>query len=171
MDGLKHDVLWSVLSTGPNERFSGTNAGVLLGDGIYLGEDAGKADQYATCDVAWDPSGELQELHKRLYGRSYRHQGNVYYMLVCRVSLGYPARTLHGVKVKRDTNGVVIDRISPNDVDTGKPIFPISFRELGPIPDVSPPKVYHSLLAGGAGDGSGQGGRRRDRVQDGCQPH
>ena len=70
----------------------------------------------------------------RLYGASYRHQGSVFYVLVCRALLGYPARTTqHGT--------------AASHMETGEPLFPISFRELAVIPDVSPPMFYHSLIA------------------------
>ena len=32
-------------------------------------------------------------------------------------------------------------------IDTGVPLFPVGFRELATIPNVSPPTNYHSLVA------------------------
>ena len=121
----------SVLSTGPNERFSGTNAGTAYGDGTYLAEDPGKNDQYVTVDEQWDQGSEL---HKRLYGHNHRHPGKVYYLLVCRVVLGHHVRTQQSGRNSVSTDG-------------GSRIFPISFRELAPVPGVTPPVHYHSLLA------------------------
>jgi len=31
-------------------------------------------------------------------------------------------------------------------METGEPLFPVSFRELANIPNVSPPKSFHSLI-------------------------
>ena len=47
---------------------------------------------------------------------------------------GYPVRTQHpGQKA--------------TSMDTGAPIFPISFRELSAVPAVTPPICHHSLIA------------------------
>ena len=35
---------------------------------------------------------------------------------------------------------------SAKSMDTGAPLFPISFRELAEIPNVQPPTFYHSLV-------------------------
>ena len=131
LHGTGPDKLLSVLSTGPNERFSGTNAGTAYGDGTYLAEDPGKNDQYVTVDEQWDQGSEL---HKRLYGHNHRHPGKVYYLLVCRVVLGHHVRTQQSGRNSVSTDG-------------GSRIFPISFRELAPVPGVTPPVHYHSLLA------------------------
>ena len=131
MTGTPPKNLLSILSTGPNERFSGSNAGTAYGDGTYLAEDAGKNDQYVDVDAAYDSNSEL---HKRLYGHGVQHPGKVFYLLVCRVSLGHHVRTSqHGR--------------SATSMDGGFPIFPISFRELAAVPGVSPPVHFHSLLA------------------------
>ena len=129
LHGLPPEQLLSVLSNGPNERFSGSNAGTAFGDGIYLAEDSGKSDQYSTVDQAYDADSEL---HQRLY-QTINHPGNVFYVLVCRTVLGHSVRTLEFGK--RATS-----------MDTGKAIFPVSFRELAYVPGVSPPKFYHSLI-------------------------
>ena len=52
-----------------------------FGDGVYLAEDVAKTDQYGAPDVRFDPASEL---HKRLYGKHYRHEGSVFYVLLCR---------------------------------------------------------------------------------------
>lgn len=74
LHGTSPGVLLSILSTGPNERFSGSNAGTAFGDGTYLAEDNGKTDQYVTGDEHHNKSDEL---HKRLYWHTH-HPGKVY---------------------------------------------------------------------------------------------
>jgi hypothetical protein len=131
LHGTRPDVLLSVLKNGLNERYSGSNAGTAFGDGVYLAEDVAKTDQYGAPDVGFNSSSDL---HRRLYGNSYRHQGSVFYVLVCRVVLGYPART---------------QEVGPSarHMETGQGLFPVGFRELSSIPGVTPPISYHSLIA------------------------
>ena len=131
LHGTSPERLLELLSTGLNERYSGTNAGTAFGDGIYLAEDVGKTDQYVGADSAYDPSSEL---HKRLYGRTVRHPGDVFYVLVVRAALGYPVRT---------------QQVGPKatSMENLTPIFPKSFRELLPVQGVTPPIVHHSLIA------------------------
>ena len=61
LHGTSPDVLFSLLSNGLNERFSGTNAGTLFGDGIYFAEDVGKSDQYVAKDEKLEVSSELHQ--------------------------------------------------------------------------------------------------------------
>jgi len=131
LHGTNPDRLLALLSTGLNERYSGTGAGTAFGDGVYLAEDVGKTDQYVSADSAYDPSCEL---HKRLYGRTVRHPSDVFYVLVVRAALGYPVRTTHMGQ-------------SATSIDTGEQIFPINFRELSSVPGVMPPICHHSLIA------------------------
>ena len=131
LHGTSPEVLLSILSTGPNERFSGTNAGTAFGDGTYFAEDIGKTDQYVTADANYNSKNEL---HKRLYKHT-RHPGKVYYTLVCRVSLGHVIRT--------QTFG----RGSKSMDDAGVKVFPIGKRELAAVPRVSPPVHHHALVA------------------------
>ena len=132
MHGTNAGVLFNILSTGMNERFAGTAAGAAYGEGSYLAEDAGKNDQYTkVVDPQYDGSSEL---HKRLYAHGARHQGMVFYILVCRVALGHHVRTKQAGR----------DAVS---TDTGRRVFPISFRELDTVAGVSPPVHHHSLLA------------------------
>jgi hypothetical protein len=132
MHGTGTNVLINILSTGMNERFAGTAAGAAYGEGSYLAEDAGKNDQYTKVDSQYDESSEV---HKRLYAHGANHHpGKVFYILVCRVALGHHVRTQDpGRKAK--------------SFDTGRPVFPISFRELDTVVGVSPPVHHHSLLA------------------------
>ena len=109
---------------------------LFSGDGIYLAEDVGKSDQYVAPDTSFDGASEL---HRRLYGDSHRHQGDVFYTLVCRVALGYPDRTAESGR-------------RAHSLDGGAEVFPTSFRELAPVPGVTPSKHHHCLIAelGGA---------------------
>ncbi len=131
LHGTNPDRLLALLSTGLNERYSGTGAGTAFGDGVYLAEDVGKTDQYVGADSAYDPSSEL---HKRLYGRTVRHPGDVFYVLVVRAALGYPVRTQQPGQ-------------TATSMDNGEKIFPINFRELSEVPNVTPPICHHSLIA------------------------
>ena len=132
LHGTSPAVLLSLLKNGLNERYSGSNAGTLFGDGVYLAEDVSKTDQYGAPDASFDTSSEL---HRRLYdAEHYSHEGSVFYVLVCRATLGYPARTQAG---GRDAK----------HMETGEPIFPIGKRELAAVPGASPPFPYHSLIA------------------------
>ena len=123
----KPDSLLSIISGGPNERFSGG----LFGNGTYFAEDAGKNDQYVGVDERYDAASEL---HKRLYAHGAHHPGKVYYLLVCRVALGHHVRTVASGR-------------GATNADDGSPVFPISFRELAAVPNVTPPVHYHALLA------------------------
>jgi hypothetical protein len=131
MHGTNAGVLFNILATGMNERFAGTAAGADYGEGTYLAEDAGKTDRYTEVDPQYDGSSEL---HKRLYAHNVPHPGKVFYILVCRVALGHHVRTQQKGKDATST-------------DTGRRVFPISFRELDTVAGVSPPVHHHSLLA------------------------
>ena len=72
LHGTQPGALLSMLANGLNERFSGTNAGAAFGNGAYLAEDLGKADQYAALDSQYDHKSDL---HQRLYDSSQRHPG------------------------------------------------------------------------------------------------
>ena len=132
LHGTNERVLLSILSTSLNPNLSGSHAGTAFGDGVYLAEDVGKTDQYCDTDARYQPASEL---HRRLYGRHHPHTGNLCYVLVCRVALGCPA-------VTTQMGRRAVHR------DTGAALFPVSFRELTAIPGVSPPVMYHSLIAG-----------------------
>jgi hypothetical protein len=132
MHGCAPGVLVSILGNGLNERFAGASAGTAYGEGVYLAEDAGKCDQYVRVDDKQQSSGELEELHKRLY-KKVPHPGMVYYIFVCRAAIG------HHVSTTSPGRGAKCEH--------GKPVFPVSFRELAPVPDISPTIFHHSLLA------------------------
>ena len=60
-------------------------------------------------------------------------------MLVCRVALGFPMRTRHNV--------LTVGQAQALSMDTNEKLFPITTRELGAVPNISPPIHYHSLVA------------------------
>ena len=141
MHGTNADVLINILSKGMNMGFAGTAAGAAYGEGLYLAEDAGKNDQYTKVDPQYTGHSYIcygnmsSELHKRLYAHGVRHPGMVFYILVCRVARGHHVRTQQMGR-------------SATSTDTGRPVFPISFRMLDMVAGVSPPTVrHHSLLA------------------------
>jgi hypothetical protein len=134
MHGTGADVVIEIISKGMNERFAGAAAGTMFGQGSYLAEDAGKCDQYTMMDMQLNAGG-ASDLHKRLYSPSVPHPGKVFYILVCRVALGFHVRTEK--KVRPFTSA-----------ETGQPVFPVNERELGPVPGISAPAIlHHSLLA------------------------
>lgn len=162
LHGTNEANLWSILSNGLNERYSGIHAGAAFGEvrllvhtprlpcvsrshtnppphpmhllqGIYFAEDIGKSDQYCEVDAKYQHECEL---HRKLYGQHHRHPGNVCYVLVCRVALGYPAVTTSFGKTAKHR-------------DTHEPLFPLGYRELAQIPgDTS---VYDSLIVATGG--------------------
>jgi hypothetical protein len=139
MHGTGADVVIEIISKGMNERFAGAAAGTMFGQGSYLAEDAGKCDQYTKLDEQFDGGG-ASKLHKLLYSSSMPHPGKVFYILVCRVALGYHVRTQ---KTSRPFTSK----------DTGEPVFPVirgvdNERELRPVPGIKSPDIlHHSLLA------------------------
>lgn len=86
---------------------------------VDLAEDTGKNDQYCKVDPSYNSA---EEVHKRLFAHT-KHEGKLFYILVCRVSLGHHVRS-----------------------DCGKNVFPITNRELAFVPTTMPPVHYHSLL-------------------------
>ena len=139
LHGTQPGVLFTLLANGMSERFSGTNAGTNFGDGAYLAEDIGKADQYVKVDRKY---GEHQDLHDRLYGHTYRHPDDVYYTLVCRVALGLPLRTRKSGKHATSCDA------PPGQLHSYEKVFPPgTTRELATVPGVTPPIHYHSLVA------------------------
>jgi len=135
LHGTSPSNLLAVIAGGLNERYSAVAA---YGDGNYLAEDAAKCDQYVTSDAAF--GGDLEELHERLYpGGQAEHPDKVYYLLLCRTTLGVCLRTRTFVR-----NGCV-------SLDTGSKVFPSSTRELALIAGVSPPVHHHGLVVENGG--------------------
>ena len=135
-DGIKH-----ILFGGLNERFAGSIHGAAFGDGIYFAEDAGKSDQYAQSDML---SPEAQQLlAKLLYkspnpSRPATADGSLFYVLVCRVCLGFPARTQYAECNSMDER---------DECGRPIPIFTGTRRELGRVPRTGGKHRYHSLYA------------------------
>lgn len=121
--GTKPDIVMSLLAGGLNERFSGG----LFGHGTYFAEDVAKNDQYVSVDSRFS---QPSELHKLLYSET-RHPGDVYYIFLCRVSMGFFVRT----------------KDARTSVGDGRSIWSSSERELAAIPGSNPPEYFHSLLA------------------------
>ncbi|KAJ1466765.1 hypothetical protein T484DRAFT_1987620 [Baffinella frigidus] len=106
-----------------NERFAGSSGGARFGNGVYFGDDSGKIDQYCDIDKKYDTSSLL---HRRLYDGNCRHPGDVFYALVCRVTLG-------------------CSRVYKGSGD----FHPSSknHSELCDVPGTAPPVTHHSLIA------------------------
>lgn len=125
LHGTKSESLLNILSDGLNERYSGG----LFGHGTYLAEDSAKCDQYTTADKQYSSSSDL---HRQLYTKGTKHPGNVFYILVCRVLMGWHVRTKDG-QTSLDHEHLSIWSTSDK-------------RELSSIPGKKPPVTFHSLL-------------------------
>eukprot|EP00931_Biecheleriopsis_adriatica_P101914 TRINITY_DN76962_c0_g1_i1.p1 TRINITY_DN76962_c0_g1~~TRINITY_DN76962_c0_g1_i1.p1 ORF type:complete len:1086 (-),score=173.25 TRINITY_DN76962_c0_g1_i1:126-3038(-) len=124
--GTKPETVLNILSSGCNERYSGG----IFGHGTYFAEDVAKNDQYVTEDAQHDGNNEL---HKVLY-KDVRHPGHVFYVLFCRVLLGYPIVTKDGERDVRNGQSIWASRAS-------------SQRELATISGASRAVNHHSLIA------------------------
>eukprot|EP01051_Picozoa_sp_SAG22_P004628 SAG22_NODE_253_length_13622_cov_15.026471_5_plen_471_part_00 len=92
LHGLPKKTLTEVVNRG-FERYSGATAGSLFGDGCYFAQDIEKADQYTgVADRHYGEEEGLKRMHEKLYPTK-DHPGDVCYVLVCRVALGYTIRT------------------------------------------------------------------------------
>jgi len=108
-----------------------------------LAADVGKNDQYTYNPRGGNDSAynDHPALHSQLYSDSHRHPdrradgilGNVYYVLVCRATLGAFA-------VSRDGRNTI----------EGERLFPMTDRELLPIGGVW--GAHHHALVGDTGD-------------------
>lgn len=126
---------------GFSERFCSRTS--KFGQGCYLAEDCGKADQY-TCGADGSSLdsrfGDHVDLHRLLFGTKTPnlnpHPGDLHYVFFCRAVLGHAARTEDG----------------RTELSTGKNLFAEASgqRELAAIEGSTLP--YHSLLVetGGA---------------------
>ncbi|KAJ1485311.1 hypothetical protein T484DRAFT_1945857 [Baffinella frigidus] len=121
LHGTQPQLVMSILTNGMNERFAGTSAGALFGKGVYFADDSGKIDQYVTKDEKYIKSSPL---HQRLFDGNCRHPGDVFYALVCRVTLGCSR----------------ISTCTPADFHPRAPE-----RELCDVPGTTVP--HHSLIA------------------------
>jgi hypothetical protein len=131
LHGTKPALVMSILQNGMNEHFAGASVGTMLGEGLYFGDDAGKADQYVGEDKQYDATSSL---HKRLYSTSHSHPGNVFYALVFRVTLGH---SVHYADKREKSFWLREDGT-------------INRKEACSIPGIDPPTPYHSLIAEGS---------------------
>jgi hypothetical protein len=100
LHGTKRENLAGILAEGfrLDPVTVGGSSGTAFGDGIYLCDKPGKADQYTRPDAAYD---DALPLHRQLYSGPDDHPGFVCYVLVCRVTLGYPALTKESKQVAK----------------------------------------------------------------------
>jgi hypothetical protein len=130
LHGTKPEVLLTILSNGLSDKFSGG----LFGEGIYLAETPTKNDQYTTIDdySSGSASKDVAALHQHLY-RSSAQPGGVYYLLLCKVVMGYYDRTKDGM----------------SSLDHGGSLWApgAQAKELSKIEDTVPPIHYHALIA------------------------
>jgi hypothetical protein len=147
ISGVPAPTVLAVAQNGMNERFSGANAGTLFGEGSYFAEDAGKCDHYTgDVDCAYDLSGGrgMQPLHELLYPEGAEgHPGDVCYLLVCRVVLGYTLRTQHPCSHGPKGLGKAMDADATDD---GSVFATRRHKELKTLKDSNPPLHHHSLL-------------------------
>eukprot|EP00927_Polykrikos_kofoidii_P055929 TRINITY_DN50112_c0_g1_i1.p1 TRINITY_DN50112_c0_g1~~TRINITY_DN50112_c0_g1_i1.p1 ORF type:complete len:746 (+),score=94.19 TRINITY_DN50112_c0_g1_i1:55-2238(+) len=130
LHGSRPESVLSIIANGLSERLSSLNG--LFGAAIYLAEDSSKIDQYTTPDGKFKAGG-LDDLHVRLYQHGIRHpEQDVFYCFVVRACMGWSVRTMNGAA----------------SIDGGFNIFAGSDkRELGLVPESSPPSRFHSLVA------------------------
>jgi len=127
LHGTGPDNLLAILGNGMNMRLSPG----FLGDGSYFVEDMGKCDQYVTQDKQY---GDHKDLHERLFCDGARHPNTaMFYVLVCRVVMGYFVCTKDG-ETDQHSNA---ESVFANPTKS----------ELTTIPQVKPAMHYHSLLA------------------------
>ena len=141
LHGAPKYVVQNILLHGPNEGYSGANAGTMFGEGVYFAEDGTKIDQYVGEPETKEEDAALRGL---LYpdGKHPQGQGNgVYYALLCRVALGAHV-------VTRDGDSCVDRSATAN----GQLWATDRRKELAFIAGAATPMEYHSLLAetGGA---------------------
>ena len=135
----------------------GSGSGSAFGDGIYLCDRPGKADQYCGHDKAYN---NAYPLHRQLWTGPDDHPGHVFYVLACRVTLGYPALTCESKQVaKTIERGDEGEKLFPNQQYAQLPCLKSKDRKIlyrdtrdesGDPPDASapgPPIRYHSLFA------------------------
>ncbi|KAJ1485826.1 hypothetical protein T484DRAFT_2389820 [Baffinella frigidus] len=123
LHGTQPQLVLSILTSGMNERFAGAGAGTRFGQGVYFADDSGKIDQYVSVDDKYSTSSPL---HQMLYDGNCRHPGDVFYALVCRVTLGCS-------RLCTSTPG----DFHPKTRE----------RELCDVPGTVPPVPHHSLIA------------------------
>jgi hypothetical protein len=123
--------IFSLAANGFNEHYSTSPA---FGHGNYFAEDAGKSDQYAVNDPKF---GAFKELHDRIFATTAHPNEKIYYVLLCRATLGATLRTA----TAEGKGHTCMDLDHPTEK-----IFPHTPKELAPIVGVSPPTNAHSLI-------------------------
>jgi len=121
LHGTKRDNLAGILAEGfrLDPVTVGGSSGTAFGDGIYLCDKPGKADQYTRPDAAYD---DALPLHRQLYSGADDHPGFVFYVVVCRVTLGYPALTHESKQVA--TTVEQLPTTVEQRLEDGEKIFP-----------------------------------------------
>jgi hypothetical protein len=103
LHGTDPDHMQSVLFEGLDPNLSRKGR---FGRGIYFAESAVKSNDYTSLDCTWqgNKDSDIGRLHKSLYKASLmnKHPGDVRYMLVCRVVLGNPVKTVDGRRSVED---------------------------------------------------------------------
>jgi hypothetical protein len=103
LHGTDPDHMQSVLFEGLDPNLSRKGR---FGRGIYFAESAVKSNDYTSLDRDWQGSkdSDIGRLHKSLYKAILmnKHPGDVRYMLVCRVVLGNPVKTVDGRRSVED---------------------------------------------------------------------
>lgn len=153
LHGIQKHGLLKAMKNGLHPLFSQSGGRAVFGDGVYLSEYIEKADQYVgEVDHAYGAEEWSSELHRELYKSSVDHPGDVCYVLVCRVAMGYTIRTQYRRSQKPgDVQCVALDGTAASS--TGCVFASDSARELAPLPGTEDqPICYHSLLVetGGA---------------------
>jgi hypothetical protein len=121
---------------------SGTNAGTMFGEGVYLADDGAKADQYTRAADTTIQMGDspLAALHTLLYKDGSLPATGVNYMFLCRVGIGCSIRTKNG-KSCLDAGAATGDQLFVPSKKNRR-------KQLGEIAGCTEPKVpYHTLLA------------------------
>lgn len=132
--GTRPMTIPKIVQSGLNERLNGRG---FFGCGTYLAEDMGKADQYVRIDKRYLRSGDLAPLHKLLYGEDpEKHPQDVFYVLLCRVALGYALHSFNGEVASTDGQTPVYSKLHRG----------YDSRELSPIPGTSGDVLHHSLV-------------------------
>lgn len=158
MHGIPKQTLLKVMTNGLNEHFAGGNKGSLFGEGIYFGENVEKVDQYTgesdrahASECSAEEKGQWMDvLHEELYLSADDHPGDVCYILVCRVAMGYSIRT--NSRVWNSATGSYEQQCVALDgegASANKLVFATNaMRELVPLPgfEEAYPIHYHSLI-------------------------
>lgn len=128
LHGTRPENLEAILANGLSERYSTG----IFGQGVYLAENPCKTDQYTRADRRDQRNGgDLMRLHELLY-RDTRHPNKpVYYIIVCRIVMGWPVHTHDGETIANRP---------------GESVWSSVERELCAIATGSP-TLHHSLVA------------------------